>query len=442
MFQVNRKRNKDTGCDPQQSSKKSKTTSNKFNADGRCLRQIFKYLSFNDELAVNASKMRKHLVDITGKIFVGKYTNAHFIFSNPLDEIAEQFFDPDGSLKNIGNTLKKLVVVYMSDYHSNIKLFEDAITKYCSKSLVEIVFDNPNAYTMYGNKNSFPKVKKVEFDGGEICYQLSNFDQWFPKAHTLTLRNQESGEAGSGGDWCRNYSKLKIFKIYQNGNSAFQIQMEQVQAFIDSNQQLKRFKIATHHINIDAGFVDFIGEKLPELKSLELWYDKDILSHAVAVPVQIKFQMLKKLALGGGRLSILDDILAENIDEIHLSTYVLDESCVNFLSNHRNLKIIKFSGFWENVETFKAFVDLMPKMPNLIELKFPYPQPIDVNEIDCLLEKCKSLKKLISVVKNVKKSQRTDLEQEIFLSIPCNWNFCIKKRSKSSVYFRFEDIRQ
>lgn len=147
--------------------------------------KIFMHLSKED--LVNVIEFDSRLINAARLTAIKKFK--HVIITNkheptdPTTPIMVKY------LSYFGSTIQFLDVRFHSEYRRNDDMIENAIYNYCANTLQGLRLVNVGLLTMCKIREPFANVKCVSIYRGVMFNILSDFDYWFPQAHTLEVRS-------------------------------------------------------------------------------------------------------------------------------------------------------------------------------------------------------------------------------------------------------------
>lgn len=400
-----------------------------------CLIMIFQHLSIDD--LVNMVEYNNYFKTAALIVFKQKFGNDNIDVSVEYNSMTKEALWCVQLLKYFGSEITQLNVKYYKDDSRQIDdAIDNAVIKYCHKSLVEIGFINSNSSTMHGIKKPFANVRTVSFEGGFVSETVYNLGKWFPKANTLKFKNMEEPK--------------ELFKIHIKNAPAlehfevrFHTRYEYIydmisQRIILNNPQLKSLynEYVLDCYRHDSHFYDdyndvgigvdqtFVNLQMPNLESLHLvlpnerrlsgsdtGYDENGKFH---------FETLKHLHIEFKDSGVLKGlpISTDNLETLILIglKHIKGGDCVNFIRDNQNVKSVKIAGSLMNGlhSDIDVLCELFPTLPNLSDLEISYDRhfhfyPVSFR-IDALLERCKLLLKL--VVHCDSKDDSQEMEQQ------------------------------
>lgn len=160
-----------------------------------CLRSIFIYLDFTD--LMSTANANVYLKEVASSVFYEKYQSETFSIASdricvhgapkPFISTKESPLKTVGKFfKNFGSSVTKLAF-FGSNNEFYMQWVESCLTKYCTGSLVEISFYNHVHELMSNLRVPFSSVESVTIIQSRLSYNISQFNNWFPKLRQLKL---------------------------------------------------------------------------------------------------------------------------------------------------------------------------------------------------------------------------------------------------------------
>lgn len=411
-----------------------------------CLVEIFKYCTIDD--LINIVDYDTYFIDAARSVFRKKFAKNCIRVTTEFDIDYKTATWSEKILKFFGCEIMKLSVNYNKGFHRFDEAMDKAILLQCRKSLLEIELTNPERFTMYGIEEPFQNVKVVSLVDGSFSKFITDFDKFFPAAHTLKLKNLKSEDyRGKMKKNIKNYPVLKHFEIQRMGNQ-YEIEDPISKAIIKMNPQLKSLSnvIDIEQLEIDEDDENYrswmeqepaeidtdeiyINENLPNLESFRLVISGD---EYVIQNMGIKkhFKKLKELALVieyPENLGALTNLISiDELEVLKLPGNYLDSNYMKLIRAYKHVKSIEMVCAWSQSYSNQLF-EMFSTLPNLIHIQFSncFNNKLSPNKIIDLLTRCKLLNQLTVVgeLKNLK--QVTAAFNATLIKSP--WNFSIVK---------------
>lgn len=262
-------------------------------------------------------------------------------------------------LKYFGRVIRSLEVVYSSMNMDRTKKINQAINKYCSKTLVQ--FD-----LQYCNENSLEKWTRpfVNVESVSIGSQLSistndtlSLDQLFPNLKNLYFDFLSKLDENYIDCHLSHLEHLYI-GIAQRSREKIEPKFENL---IKRNPHI--FSIALD--NISPKFLNTVNELLPNLQDLTLWtFETNGRS--------IHFENVKTFEMQFGLHSSPVNITFSKLEELRINFYIdRHHDWIDFAKNHSNLKRLHIKEIFRNKMPL-PFEALMVEFPNLEEMSMQY----------------------------------------------------------------------
>lgn len=178
-------------------------------------------------------------------------------------------------------------------------------------------------------------------------------------------------------------------------------------------------------IKIDRGILAVIQSELKDLQSLHFTLEQSSL-WCSAKP-KIVFSDLNLLSLQFHNADDLSKfpVSCKKIGILALAGSELNNSCVKYVHENKNIEVLKLSGRWHLPQYAAGMLNMASKLPCLREFHFPYQhQDITSTEISDLLTKSRHLKKFVVNASNIKKGNRRIVYDELralMSSVPDGW---------------------
>lgn len=230
-----------------------------------CLIKIFRSLSLNDlvrivdfdERFTTAAKY------VFGRRFGKKPFKMDKFWYNKTEMIRARTLS---MLNYFGEVITHLHLTYEDLIEPNEDLGNVLIAK-CRKSLLKIVFSGTNPSIIPQLIEPFENVQAVSFEYGESCDLISQFNKWFPKADTLSLREIQLSADEKVRLFQQNYPAVKHFTYIEPHMPSVDIK-----DLAELNPQFKSLSISpplTHAVEW-SDLLEVIATNLPNLQTFEL----------------------------------------------------------------------------------------------------------------------------------------------------------------------------
>lgn len=167
-------------------------------------------------------------------------------------------------------------------------------------------------------------------------------------------------------------------------------------------------------IKIDRGILAVIQSELNDLQSLHFTLEQSSL-WCSANP-KIIFSNLNELSLQFHNADDLSKfpVSCKKIGTLVLTGSDLNNSCVKYVQENKNIEVLKLSGRWHLPQYAAGMLNMASKLPSLREIHFPYQhQDITSTEITNLLTNARHLKKFVINASNIKKGNRRTVYKEL-----------------------------
>lgn len=397
---------------PPKKSKKAPNTSHVMRItalDDDCLREIFKDFDINDLTSV--AEASKRFMCMAREIFQRKHAKTVVTVYSDHDRVRKS----TKSLKQFGDLVTKLNVVYTADCRRYDKRLETAIATHCHDSLMELTLNDvgPNAFAT----NCFKKVQKVCLNGGSNASLVSNLNTVFPAAVSLSLVKMNFASDEDLKCWNQHFPSLirltaaDLKCIVNNSDQAENMfTVRNLRQVIAYNPQLKSLKIIhdayakqpvhRRFEDIDAElfqFIEFINAWLPKLRLLSLnlttkSHQRRLFQGAIRPHANytVHFKKVKKLKIIYdaclGLPQFCSDQLAQLIVvSVHrpFAIPIARQYVTDIVRLNGNIDYLCISGTGD--ENF-PFEELLGSLPKLKELVLVY--PLEYDEIDWILNSC------------------------------------------------------
>lgn len=335
-----------------------------------CLIMIFKNLSEFD--LVNIVEYDDHFQSAALEVFRKNFARRRVEISNERDTV--NLFVK--LIKYFGNQIHELVVHYSEDYHRFDKLIDDAICLYCGETLREIVFMGTDRCALIDITEPFKNVSTVSFIGGRPCDLISEFDKWFPMAHTLKLILLNYGKhIIKLNRQCPALQNIEYAKYFDNQNH--QNSDTLINSIMNMNPQLRTLRIELHLTNKHALAIYLVdlrtilaGSRLTNLWNLHFVFEYE--GYIIAPPFH--FESLKNLTISLTNSMMLKHLpwKTDSLDSFKLNVCLLEQGSVEFITNNRNVKMLELNGEWTSDAVFSEVLNQLQLLPQLVELSISY----------------------------------------------------------------------
>ncbi|XP_055326382.1 uncharacterized protein LOC129580199 [Sitodiplosis mosellana] len=353
-----------------------------------CLEHIFKNLSLIDLL--NVADSNKQLKPAADLVFASRYgkqsieINLEFkfvrIFERNQQTAKILWLFCFKLLRCFGHSITKLKIIYGSSQNATLDVKIDRyVSKYCSKSLVEIELKHCASRTLNDLKKPFSSVESLYFVSCELGSKLSELNKWFPKVQRLEFLG--ANELSDCNDIAVNFPDLQHLSLYLPDVEKNRLNQKHFAELLRLNPNLQKLYIYGH---IDAKHLQSFSKHLQHLESLEI-HPFGYFSNAKNGTAH--FPNVRKLKLRGWARRF--PMTFDKLEELIVISIVMDQTLANFISKHKTLTKLNYAGnkYGEPGALLKI------TLPALDEVDFGYCAfPID--EVITFMKKCTSLKKL------------------------------------------------
>lgn len=294
-----------------------------------------------------------------------------------------QIFDFDLSLtvvKYFGRVIRNLEVNYSSMDMKRTKKINQAINKYCSKTLVQFDLQYCNENSLEKLTQPFVNVESV-FIGSQLTKSTNDslpFDQLFPNIKNLYFDFLSKLDENYIDCYLSHLEHLYI-GIAQRSREKIEPKFEN---FIKRNPHI--FSIALN--NISPKFLSIVNELLPNLQDLTLWlFETNGRS--------IHFENVTTFEMQIGLHDSPVNITFSKLEELRMSLYIdRYHEWIDFFRNHPNLKRLHIKEIFQNRMPL-PFDALMVEFPNLEEMSMQYKPNENVESLIAFLNSHEKLVK-------------------------------------------------
>lgn len=232
-----------------------------------CLIKIFRSLSLNDLVRIVDFDERFTAAAkyVFGRRFGKKPFKMDKFWYNKTEMIRARTLS---MLNHFGEVITHLHLTYEDLIAPNEDLGSVLIAK-CRKSLVKIVFSGTSQSIIPQLIEPFENVQAVSFEHGVYCDLISQFNKWFPKADTLSLREIKLSADEKVRLFQQNYPAVKHFTFIEPHTPSIDIN-----DFAELNPQLISLSISPPLIHaVDwSDLLEVIAKNLPNLQTFE-WFE-------------------------------------------------------------------------------------------------------------------------------------------------------------------------
>lgn len=352
---------------------------------------------------VNIVEVNNSLANAARDIFDKRFGASQIDVSNKFDVKTEKVLRSVKLLTYFGAFIQKLKVVYLSTYCRYDKMLDDAIITNCRKTLVELQINNATKLTMHEISEPFENIRSIHFKNGTICDIILELSKWFPSVQSLELRALNVPSTKPFQLFKNHFSSLRHFGISNHESSPQKVTEGHIEKFIKMNPQLTSLWLengdipedkhpkefcSCDGINLDADFMAKVNKCLPGLESLHVIFKQE--RTEAGNDSDLHFKSLKNLTMEFGETYCLFEIYTDNVDVLNLIGGDMDSS---MLKNHKNARVVNISAGFDD-STAERTLQLLPKLPNLKELRFPL-RKNKTSQTFGLLTSCKHLTKLV-----------------------------------------------
>lgn len=370
-------------------SNKIRRRTKKVELNADCLSEVFGYLDIFD--LGNVAATCTNFKYIARDVFSRKFAKDVVTVSNEHNAAFGGHVPSILLLSLFGDLITKLRVDYIINNCFNRKL-EEALSKYCGKSAIEIEFQDCNAIAFRQIERPFESVTKVIFRKCELGSLVSNFNKLFPKARCLEFKEISTFAA------CieQNFPQIDHLGL---GHTFYDVPSDDVpskcraslMAIIELNPQIKSLTLTHTNIIVTSEVLFYINEKLPLLDTLNFMIDESISEK------RIHFKNLRKLTIvffKSQHLSIF--LITTRLPaEVTLIGWQYGDVGSFLSTNEKKWKKIVLHGLWKNHAAYDEFKQQVTRMKLLKSIEMSA-IGLKGNETDvlALLSECKFLKNL------------------------------------------------
>lgn len=172
-------------------------------------------------------------------------------------------------------------------------------------------------------------------------------------------------------------------------------------------------------IKMDRSILADIQSELKDLQSLHFTLEQS--SMLCSANPKIVFSHLNVLSLQFHNANDLTKfpVSCKKIRTLVLAGSQLNNSCVKYVHENKNVEVLKLSGRWHSLQYAVGMLSMASKLPYLREIYFPYQHqdiswPLFIStEITNLMEKSKHLKRFVVNVSKFKKGNRRIVHNDL-----------------------------